>query len=315
MAAAAFGQNVISAKAGLVHYTEGKVLISDKEVRTKIGDFAEMKAGDVLRTEEGRAEVLLTPGVFLRVSENSSFRLAANKLEDIRLEVLSGSVLIEAGEVTKYDSIVVTAAGASIHIAKRGLFRIDTELASLRVVDGEAVVTASGQTLTVKEGKQAPLTGVLTATKFKKEAGDAFHRWAARRSGYLAAANLSAAKSIYDSGQGWGQSGWYFNPYFGYFTFIPAYGNYYSPFGYQYYTPRRVEAAYYQPAPSAPMMDRSAAWADSSIRQSADTSGRSYSGGGAAVSAPPPSSAPAAPEGGARSSDSGSSRNAGGGGR
>jgi len=313
--AVGYAQSVISAKAGLVHYTEGKVFIADKEVAPKNGDFPEMKAGEVLRTEEGRAEVLLTPGVVLRIAENSSFKLIGNKVEDIRLEMLAGSVLIEAGEVNKHDSIVITAGGASVDINKNGLFRIDASPASLRVYDGQAVVTSLGQTLTVKEGKQTALTGVLSASKFDKESGDAFHRWAGRRSGYLAVANVSAAKSIYDSGRGWGQSGWFFNPFFGCFTFIPAGGNYFSPFGYRYYTPRRVESVFYRPAPM-PTMDRSLGWADPSIRHGADVSGRSagYSGGGmSSAPAPPPSSAPAAPAGGPRSGDSGSSRNSGGG--
>jgi hypothetical protein len=313
---AAWAQSVISAKAGLIHYSEGKVFVGDKEVAPKNGDFPEMKAGDVLRTGEGRAEILLTPGVFLRVSEESGFRLVTNKLEDIKLEVTKGSVLIEAGEVSKDASMVVTVAEASIDIAKRGLFRIDANPASLRVYDGEAVVTASGQTLTVKEGRSTPLSGVLVASKFNKEMGDAFHRWASRRSGYLAVANVSAAKSIYDTGRGWRQSGWFFNPYFGYFTYIPAYGNYFSPFGYQYYSPRRVEAIFYRPAPS--MIDHSsAAWANGSIRHTSDSYGRSsaatYSGSVSAAPAPAPSSAPAAPAGGPRSADSGSSRSSGGG--
>jgi hypothetical protein len=315
LAAVGYAQSVISAKAGLIHYTEGKVFISDKEVAPKNGDFPEMKAGEVLRTEEGRAEVLLTPGVVLRISESSSFKLVGNKVEDIRLEMLTGSVLIEAGEVNKHDSIVVTVAGASVDINKNGLFRIDANPASLRVYDGEVVATVSGQTLTVKEGKQTALAGVLSASKFNKESGDAFHRWAGRRSGYLAVANVSAAKSIYDSGRGWGQSGWFFNPFFGCFTFIPASGNYFSPFGYHYYSPRKVESVFYRPAPM-PNMDRSLGWADPSVRHGAAASGRSagYSGGGmSSAPAPAPSSAPAAPDGGARSGDSGGSRNSGGG--
>jgi hypothetical protein len=124
---AAFGQNVISAKAGLIHLAEGKVLVNDKEVKvsSKPGDFPEMKNGEVLRTEEGRAEVLLTPGVVLRIAENSSFKLVQSKLEDIRLELMQGSVIVEAAEVNKHDSVLMTVGGAQIDFRERGLFRID----------------------------------------------------------------------------------------------------------------------------------------------------------------------------------------------
>jgi FecR protein len=317
--AGAYGQSVISAKAGLIHYVEGKVLIGDKVVTTnKVGDFPEMKQGEILRTEEGRVEVLLTPGVFLRMSDNSSFKLVSSRLEDVRLELLTGSVLIEAAEVTKHDSIVLTTPkGAEVNITKRGLFRLDEDPESLRVYDGEAVVTAAGETLTVKEGKRVNLSGVLVTEKFDKEAGDAFYRWAGRRSGYLAAANLVAARSAYNSGTSFASGSWLFNPYLGYFTYLPIGRNYISPWGYAYYTPRRVEAAYYRAAPIE--MGRSNGSADSGMRPFPDSSGRmssqsTYSGGGySSAPAPAPSSAPAAPAAAPRGGDGGGSRGSGGG--
>ncbi|HEU0124317.1 MAG TPA: hypothetical protein VFQ91_27555, partial [Bryobacteraceae bacterium] len=73
----AFGQSVISAKAGVVHYTEGDVAILAGGKSTPVethtgGKFTEMKDGQELTTTEGRAEVLLNPGVFLRLGENST---------------------------------------------------------------------------------------------------------------------------------------------------------------------------------------------------------------------------------------------------
>ena len=316
-------QSVISAKAGLVHYTEGQVFVADKRVENKIGEFTEMKSGDVLRTTDGRAEVLLTPGVFLRIGENSSFKLVNNKLDDIRIDLTQGSAIIEAGEVNKYDSILITAGAATINFEKRGLFRIDSDPAALRVFDGEASVAVGGQQMKIKEGKMTSLNGVLLAEKFSKEWSDPLQRWAGRRAGYLASANLSAAKSILDSGAGWRSSGWYFNPYFGYFTFIPAFGNYYSPFGYYYYTPRRVDVIYNPPTyagPSPGYIDRSAGFSAAG-RQFPGDSGRAssaavYSGGGYSSSpapAAPPPSAPPAGDGGGRSAGSGGSRGGGGG--
>jgi hypothetical protein len=307
----ASAQNVISARAGLVHYSEGKVLLSDKEVNPKVGEFPEMKEGEILRTEDGRAEVLLTPGVVLRVAEDSAFKLIGSKLEDIRIELQNGSVLIEAGEVNKFDSIVLSLGDASIDVQKRGVFRIDANPAMLRVYDGEALVTMAGQSLTVKSGRQTALTSVVAGEKFNKETGDAFHRWSGRRSGYLALANLSAAKSVsnisaYQAGS------WMFNPYFGLFTYVPAFQNYTSFYGYQYYTPRRVDAAYYRHHPG--MYNSSDAWAGSSAGQFPGASGGGYSGGGRSVSsvssAPSaaPSSAPPASSGGSSGSRSGGGR-------
>ena len=89
-ATAAFSQQMISARAGMVHYIEGKVFAGDQQLEDKFGSFPQIKENQVLRTEEGRAEVLLTPGVFLRAGENTSFRMITNRLIYTRLEFLSG---------------------------------------------------------------------------------------------------------------------------------------------------------------------------------------------------------------------------------
>ena len=46
------------------------------------------------------AEILLTPGVFLRVAENSSIKMISSRLIDTRVDLLSGSILIECAELS-----------------------------------------------------------------------------------------------------------------------------------------------------------------------------------------------------------------------
>src|SRR5580704_9819856 len=104
---AALAQSVISARSGLIHYVEGQVYLGDQPVETKFGVFPEVKENQELKTEEGRAEVLLTPGVFLRLGENSSFRMITNRLIDTRVEFLSGSAIVEAEDIRKDNSITV----------------------------------------------------------------------------------------------------------------------------------------------------------------------------------------------------------------
>src|ERR1700689_1753967 len=92
---AASAQAVISAKSGLIHYMEGHVYLNDQLIESKFGEFPDVKENQQLRTEDGRAEVLLTPGVFLRLGENSAIRMVTNRLIDTRLHSLSGSALGE----------------------------------------------------------------------------------------------------------------------------------------------------------------------------------------------------------------------------
>src|SRR6202142_509406 len=95
---------VISARSGMIHYVEGQVYVGGQLVETQFGAFPEVKENQQLKTEEGRAEVLLTPGVFLRMGENSSFRMITNRLIDTRLEFLSGAAVVEAENIGKDNS-------------------------------------------------------------------------------------------------------------------------------------------------------------------------------------------------------------------
>ena len=253
-ATGALAQHVISAKAGLIHYVEGEVLLGEQALQQKAGDFKEMKVGDRLRTREGRAEVLLTPGVTLRLAENSEITLQANKLSDVRFEVVAGSALVEAGEVTKDTNIAATLNGATVEVRKRGVFRLNVEdPPKVRVYDGEVTVVNGGSPLVVKSGREVLLAAVPMVEKFRKEDSDSFVRWAGRRSGYLAAANMSAARYMRENSMTWNSGGWFFNPYMGMFTYIPMNGIYSNFWNYRYYSPRTIYS--YRPPSAMPNYD------------------------------------------------------------
>jgi hypothetical protein len=270
-AGSACAQYVISAHAGVVQYVEGRAYLNDQIIEPKFGQFPDIKENQEFRTEEGRAEILLTPGVFLRLGENSAIRMLSNHLTDTRVEMLSGSAMIECNDVPKDNSIQVAYKGNAIRLQKQGLYRIETQPARLRVYDGEAVVTdASGQ-LTVKSGKQTNLGGVLLAEGFDRKDQDSLYSWSDRRAGYVAKANIVAADAVNNGGYGGGYSGyglggfglgfgggygyngfgynpsflggWMFNPIFGMYTYMPYSGFGYSPFGYTYFSPNTVAYA------------------------------------------------------------------------
>jgi hypothetical protein len=259
-AGSAFAQNVISAHSGVVNYLEGTAYVNTERVDPKFGQFPEIKQDQEFRTEEGRAEILLTPGVFLRIAENSSIRLVSNKLTDTRVEVLTGSAMVECDDLAKDNAIMLLYKGNTIILAKRGLYRVDTNPARFQVYDGEAIVKGESGQLTLKGGKETALQGVLMAENFDKKATDDLYLWSNRRAGYLARANVSSAMSMRNSGGGWGSgygsgSGfgflglggasslnglWRWNPMFGMYTYVPYQGIGYSPFGYSFWSPYTV---------------------------------------------------------------------------
>lgn len=241
-------QQVVSAHAGVVHYVEGHVFVDNKPVQQKFAQFPDLREGGELRTEDGRAEVLLTPGAFLRVSNNSSVRMLGRELSDTRFEVLSGSVMVECDNVPKDVSLTVISHGHNIHLEKQGLYRLDSDPPEFRVYDGRAVIDSGPNQLTLKRGKEASLDGagtVLTAGTFNPKLGDSFYEWNTTRSGYIASANVSAAQSLRTSGSHW-SSGWAWDPWYGAYTFVPAAGIGYSPFGWNFWSPAWVV---YAPVP------------------------------------------------------------------
>jgi len=278
LAVSATAQSVISAHSGVIQYVEGQVTLEGKTVQPKFAEFPDVKPGETLAAEDGRAEILLTPGVFLRIAENSSFKMVANQLSDTRIEVLSGSALVEVGELLADNAIQVQFHDAQIALSKNGLYRVDAEPGLLRVYQGEAKVTSGSQTLVAKKGHQVRLDGELVAQNFDTKQTDAFYRWSERRDEYVAQANIVSAKSTGASGSSWAGAGygsgyggsgyggcgyssfgysslgcgydpslgsWAWNPWFGMFTYVPMTGMYYSPFGYAYYSP--LAAAIYYP--------------------------------------------------------------------
>ncbi|HTS65459.1 MAG TPA: hypothetical protein VMH28_25735 [Candidatus Acidoferrales bacterium] len=262
----AAAQPVISAKSGLVSYTEGKVTMGDQPIESSATSFPDVKENAVLRTEEGRAEVLLTMGVMLRMGEQSSMKMLTTRLIDTRMELLGGSHIVEADEIQKDNNLTIQAKDSTVLVNKRGLYRFDLDQNRLKVFDGIASVQKNGQTILVNAGKMLALDGASsTVEKFDKDNTDALDRWSKRRAELNAMANPSSAKQVRDYGCA-GSSfanpvgtagspcynpcgGWRWNPWYGMVTYIPCGGGIYSPYGYRFYSPYNVMRAYYTPPP------------------------------------------------------------------
>jgi hypothetical protein len=195
----AWGQFVISAKSGLINYVEGLVLLSGEPVAAEPGARLEMKEGSELRVEDGRAEVLLNPGVFLRVGEKSTMRMVSNNLTDTRIEFVSGAAIIGPGR--RLNAKENWASGVSIvyqetivHLRKNGIYRFDGEPGQLRVYAGEASVARGEATQIAGAGETIALANPGGVQEFDVTAMDSLGRWSKRRAAYISMAHESAVK-------------------------------------------------------------------------------------------------------------------------
>ena len=189
------GQSVISTRSGIIHYFEGSVYLNDQPLESHPGRFSSVPQGAELRTTEGRAEVLLTPGVFIRMGDKSSIRMVANELSNTRVELLAGSAVVDSAEPSSGTTVTLIYRNWSVRFPERGAYRIDSDPPCLWVVKGEAEVSAGSdeRALLVGEGMNLPLAPVLVPDKTVDRPLDALTTWAQGRQQSISADNAIAA--------------------------------------------------------------------------------------------------------------------------
>lgn len=256
-------QSVVSAHSGTLHYFDGSVTIDGQSVQSKVGKFSEIKENSILRTGQGRAEILLTPGVFLRVGENTEIKMLDNRLLSTRVEILSGTAVVESDDPevsVKNPAVTVIYKDYEIQPVKYAILEIASDPGQLKVYKGQAAVSAGASHITVREGKLMPFSAALLTEKFDEKQADDLYLWARDRSAYLSAANMSSARSLASSGYsmsgltgggytglGYNSSfngGWYYNPFLSMYTYMPYGGTAWSPFGYGYFSPYTIYSFY-----------------------------------------------------------------------
>jgi hypothetical protein len=232
---------------GTLNYVEGQVAIGSQAVTAKSIGSAGLADGQSLSTSNGKAEILLTPGVFLRVGGNSSLQMISSSLTDTEVGLNEGHAIVEVDEIHPENQLLVAAGNDRTQLLKTGLYDFDLNNHQLRVFEGKAAVDeGGGHHVDVKSGHEVALQADenVKARGFDKKAyeDDDLYRWSSLRSAYVAESNVSAASAYYASGwgpwgPGWWGAGWYWDPWFYGYTYIPGDGIFFSPFGWGFYSP------------------------------------------------------------------------------
>jgi hypothetical protein len=201
LAVAAHAQSVISTHAGLIHFFEGAVYLGDQPLESRLGKYTTMPQGAELRTADGRAEVLLTPGVFLRMGEQSAIRLIASDLADTQVELRTGAVMVDAGEPNADTSVTLVYKDWRVHFLQKGVYRIDSDPPRLWVRQGKAEAYAapggkpeSGKPVSVDQGMVLPFARVLLADRYANEPADTLKDWSRGRGESISADNTITAQ-------------------------------------------------------------------------------------------------------------------------
>ena len=321
---------VISARAGGVNSVAGRVMVTRQgQAAQLLTDQDNLSAGDSVTVgQASQAEVLLNPGSYLRVAENSEFTLVDNSLDNLVVKLTKGSAIIEATGGEDADlQINVLANRQHFVIIRSGIYRINVQpgSAELLVRKGRVIPGANPREI-VKGGMRvtyAAAGGPLTA-KLNKSDQDEFDLWSKKRAETLARANerlssravngylasMSPLEWAFSAANPWGL--WAYSPFSRSFTFMPFHYGWSSPYGHYY--GNFCDVWQYRPGYYGTNAGN-ASYPGSSGSSSTGFPGGSSSGGpsgGMSGSRPVTPSAPSAPMGsqaGPRDPDSGSRSN------
>jgi hypothetical protein len=228
---------------GTVNYFEGQVSVNGAPLdKNQLGRVT-LDRDNVIDTASGKAEILLSPGVVLRIGDNSEVRMLAPEMVNPRVALMRGEAMVEVDQKLKDASVDIVQGGTDTTLLKPGLYRFETAPDAVQVIDGKARVTEDGRSKEIGKGKEITLnSGPLKAISFDRTAEDDLYRWSNVRADYMAEANAAEARVVYAGAPFWG-AGWYWNPYFYSWAWLPGDGLFYSPFGYPFFSPAYVAYA------------------------------------------------------------------------
>jgi len=256
-----FGQNrekfVISAKAGGINAVTGQAAMHPKGEsdwqQLMITD--DLEAGDRVRTaQDGRVEILLNPGSYLRLGGNSEVELSNNSLANLEVRLLRGTAIVEASGVEETQmQINISTPHARLAIDRQGLYRLNVVPAeATEVIVRKGRVILGDSNTKIKSGNKVTFSATavsvakLTDEEKKLEKEVAIEQWSKERAHTLAKANSRINGQLLNSAfarssddflfGSWLRSGlWFYNSRTSCYTYLP-FGYSSSPYGVTYPT-------------------------------------------------------------------------------
>lgn len=193
-AVVAAAQYTLSAMAGYIHLVEGEAFLDEKRIAPKPADFVHVMRGQRLRMGQGRAEILVVPGSFLRLGPGAEVEMLRPGLTSTEIRLVRGPAVLDLESIFEPDSVAILIKDATVRFSKTGLYRFDAG-GEMRVFEGRARVESPGGEYSVKSKRIVRLNGAGVTEKLA-DAGpqDGLAEWQAERHETLAVAAEQARK-------------------------------------------------------------------------------------------------------------------------
>ena len=243
LSASALAQNANPASPGTINYIEGSASIEGRQLNSNSVGHEALERGQYLATTDGKVEVLLTPGIFLRLDKDTTIQMVSPDLTHTEIKLERGRADVEVDQIFTQNHILIDQQRGQTQLLKSGLYAFNADIGTVRVISGEASVfpganlSSDVKSIKLKSHRELALNNdAFKPQKFDKDhAQDDLYSWSSLRSQYLGQANIDLA-SDYAGSAGF-DPGWYWagGPY-GY-TWLPGSGLFWNPFGYGFYSP------------------------------------------------------------------------------
>jgi hypothetical protein len=241
---------VISARAGGVNAVTGRATMRPhgNAEWQQLTIKEDLETGDVVKTGiDGRIEMLLNPGSYMRIGENSEVELSDNSLDNLELRLIRGTAIVEVTGADDNELFIgITTPHTRMSIIRRGLYRVNVvpdDTTELIVRKGRVML--EGSHTKVKGGNKVVFSGsTFSVAKLEDndKNRDTIESWSKDRAQTLAKANSKisedALTTVYASFRHdwsynglWGRPFWLFNSASNCYTLVPFMFGWQSPYG------------------------------------------------------------------------------------
>jgi len=244
---------VISAKAGGINAITGGASVSSRGEPSwqQLMITDDLNSGDRLRTDyDGRVEILLNPGAYMRLGGNSEIELVDNSLASLEVRLLRGTAIVEATGADGLElNIGISTPHTRLAIVRQGLYRLNVvpdDATELIVRKGSVILSdthtkVKGGNKVIFNATNVSVAKLTDADKRKDDVED----WSKDRAKTLAQANKRITNSIVNTAfasfrdpffpfDNRALGLWFFNSRVGCYTFLPFYLGFGSPYGSSY---------------------------------------------------------------------------------
>ncbi len=233
IAVAAAQPSAGSARPGTLNAITGEVSINGVPVNPINAAPVTIEGGRRIRTGQGMAEILLSPGSLLRLGKASELTLETAGTREITAKLSNGEALVEvldAGAV-----LIMEQNGVTTIVRTPGLYEFNEKRSVIAVYAGEARLNKDDKRLLATAG-----VGVWTRRfrvfRISPDPGSTLFSWSRNRSEQLASESRLCAQENNGAARSHGPQ-WHWDPWSASYTFLSASGFVTGPFGWPYFSP------------------------------------------------------------------------------